>query len=100
MTLRVEVKLNVACVPVTAPFWQEGKPCLLPASHRAVGKQRESRPRRLSLEPRAPHDTLRDVAELELHHGAPGSTLSLLGLFSLSTFSELPCLPVKGFAGI
>lgn len=25
MTLRVEVKLNVACVPVTAPFWGEGK---------------------------------------------------------------------------
>lgn len=100
MTLRVEVKLNVACVPVTAPFWWEGKPCLLPASHRAVGKQRERRPRRLDLKTGAPHDILRGMAELEPHGGAPGSKPSLLGLFSLSKFSELPCLPVKGLAGI
>lgn len=50
---------------------------LLPASHRAVGKQscREAEGE--------PHDTLRGIAELELDRGAPSSKLSLLGLFSL-----------------
>lgn len=88
MTLKVEVKLNVACVPVTAPFWREGKQDSCQHltelwGSRAVGKQRESRPRRLSLEAGAPHNTLRGIAELELDRGAPSSKLSLLGLFSL-----------------
>lgn len=47
MTLKVEVKLNVACVPVTAPFWREGKQDSCQHltelwGSRAVGKQRES----------------------------------------------------------
>lgn len=62
MTLKVEVKLNVACVPVTAPFWREGKQDSCQHltelwGSRAVGKQRESRPRRLSLEAGAPRHT-------------------------------------------